>query len=771
MIRRSLLRFGPVLLAMSWTLTLSATAQQLSAPAELSTRQLLADMLLRHSLQAVSTAGPDGLLPDQYLQAELLLNAAVELDPQDGGLWELKAHLARSTGNPQDLIDALDRYLEIDPDADAYRLEQIFTRLTEVDTLDGRLAMLERELENQDDDAHSDPLRSRLASSAAAMSLELGDDQKFLNHLKTAVRSDPANSDAAWLTYDLAVRREAQPRQLAAAAINLVRAAPIDSDARVRLADALSGVALYEQAARQYNVAASLERRTPMGEETLTNWARCLIGSGETAQAAEMLDRLESIYASDEQTPRPVPIEWLLQRRILHGDTDRGQEAYRQVVGRLSDAAVQGDSDAKLELAWIKALFGEDTDEVTPLLEGQDQNDVRYQRATGFVFMRDGADRWARRTFESIADSDSISAYGLAQLQGRDDAGRARFLRDVLQQFPSRIGALLAADQLHQMNREVVAGPDGQAIAAAMSRLPTTLWRLDVDRNPWLTIRAQFGRARSTFLQPINADLILSNALEIPLSFNPNAAIDGTSIVSISAFNGGQLIGQMPPIVLPRVPRLTIPARGRLTIPARLDRSIFGLMLAKSAPNAINYNAAFTFGPRFSEDGGMQLGPLGGIDSVRSLQAFVPVANEESMQQWMTEARESRDSAQYIALALLARSTGFSDSDTVSRQIERDVYQTINETYGRLDAMGRAWVWLFTPAQTSRRSPLQPMIDAAAGDDDPLVQMSYLLSQATTPDHPELARLARDGTASVQRFAEALQRSLRQSANPQPTQR
>jgi hypothetical protein len=738
---------------------------------QLTPPQLVSDMLMRFAMRALADSGPDGLRDDQTARADILLDLAAELTPDEPAVWEMQINLARQTGDQASLQAALARYLELRPEDDAYRLEWITSRVGEVETLDGRLALLEDHLARSGEPGYTQPLRSRLASTAAALALELGQNDTYLKHLKTAVRADPTNGDAAQLTYDLALRRDAAPVQRAAAAMNLVRARPTSSDDRITLARALADLALFERAAEQFQVATRLPRQGPIDEASLTVWSRCLIASGDRRQAQRLLDEVEAVYrqpAEEGGEPRPVPVELHLHRRILLGEAPEGSAAYDQLVQRLEADAAAGNADATLELAWIKALFADDTDEVTALLEGQPQSDPRYQRATGFVFMREGAERWARSSFEPIAEQDAIAAYGLALLRGRDDAGKARFLRDVVQRFPDRIGGLLAASQLQEMNREVSPGPTGAVIVDAMNRMPPTFWRYDVQRNPWVTVRAQFDAARSGYLEPINAQLTLANALDLPLAIDPATAVDRTSVVSIAAYMGGQLIGQMPPVVIEASRRLVLPARAKMTVPARIDRSLFGFFLAKSASSTITYNTAFSFGPRFLPDGGMVLGPLGGIDTVRSVQAFLPPYQPNNLEQWATRATDGRGGERFRALALLARLGESLVGSEADPALVRRCIDAVNQSFTDSDRLTRAWVLMMLPPLEGRRSEYQESLELAQRQDDPLVQVAFLASQATEPDHPALAAAIRDGSPPVRRYAEALREALSQPAPQAP---
>lgn len=738
--------------------------------------QLVADMLLRMTMQTLSDnrGNSEGLRDDQLVRAQVLLDLALELVPDDADLWSKRANLADQAGDGPGTLKALRKVVELKPDQDATRLRLVLTELAEIETLDGRLAILEEQLREAQANGYSDAFQSRIASSAATIAREIGNTDAFFKHLKTAVRADPANGEAAMLTYELALERGAKPLNIGAAAINLVRARPLDSDARLLLADALYNLGVYDRAVRQFEVAAQLPRSAPIPPAVWPTWSSCLIASGQSRGAENFINQVEQQLARPVEeggAAAPLPVELELQRRILHGDTEKGQAALGRVTQQLQSRIDAGDGDAKLELAWITALFGEDTESVTPMLEGQDRNDPRYLRATGFVFMREGAERWARNAFEQVAETDSISAYGLALLLGRDDAGRARFARKVIHDMPGSLGGLLAANQLNELRRDVMPGPHGQAIIDAMNRLPIALWRFDIDRNPWSSMRVQFDSSRSQFLEPINADLIVQNALDIPLPIDPSIGIGNQAFVTISAFSGGQALGQLPPLVVDMGGRLTLNPRERWVTQVRVDRSIFGLLLSSSATSTLTYNTTFTTDPRFLPNGALVRGPLGGIETVRSLQSFVPALNEENLERWIDDAVSGEGLPRFVALNRLARmSDALINSEVVDRSFAQRGVDSVVAAFESSDPVDQAWVVMLLANEPGQRTAFQTLLDQGQRSENDLVRIAYLIAHAKEADDNALTTAIRDGSPVVQRFAESLRDFLNLPPPPAPSE-
>ncbi len=767
-----------------------ARSQQLANPGGVTPTppQLVADMLMRQAMQVLSEGGNSstgGPRPDQIVRAEVLVELALEITPDVAEFWELRAELAAQAGDEVTRQKAWRRYSQLRPGEDAVRLDLILSELVEIETLDGRLALLENRLAELQPPQMTEALRSRLASSAASLAQELGNEATYLRHLRTAVRSDPANAEAAWMTYQLAVDRDAPPRSRGAAAMNVVRARPLDSAARLLLAEALAHVGVHDRAIEQFKIASQLPRDAPLEPSSLAVWSRCLIASGRTREAGELLDQIESYYSqlSDDAIPSgnpagetgssdqaeaalaeagEMPTEFMLHRRVLLGEGEAGDKVLEQVLQQLQPRIDAGDSDAALDAAWLIAVFGGDTNQVTQLLRDQDQNDPRYQRASGFVFLQEGSTQWARNSFEAISNQDSVAAYGLALLQGRDEAGRARFLRDVNHRFPGSFGALLAARELQSMGREVLPGPDGTAIVSAMNRLPSTLWRYETERNPWVMVRARFEEPRSAFLRPITVQLSLSNSLDIPLPIDPEAGVDRRVMGSFAAYSGGRPMSQLPAMMMNLPHRLTLGPREQISIDARLDRSLFGLYLVKAAPSTLSYNTTFTFAPRFIANRGVVTGPLGSIDTVRSLQAFVPDYQPEQLQRWSERAGQSQGFEKFFALAMLSRVGENLTQIAGDRSISRDAVAAVNEAFEAGDTLTRGWVMSMLPPQTRMRSEFQTALDLAQRSEQPLVRIMFLMNQAGEAEAPAIAAAIRDGSPVVQRFAQALKDALSQ---------
>ena len=712
----------------------------------------------------------DVVQPDQYVRAQILLDLALEQAPDDAGLWRLRADLADRLGDRATQAMALRRYVGLRPEDDAVRLRLIMFELADLETLDGRLALLEQQLADTKSHGHTPALVSRLASSAAQAAHELGDDAKFVKYLRLAGRTETANADAAALMYAFAESRGASPEQLAAAAINRVRADPVGSVTRRLLAARLAGVAAYKHAAKQYDVSSRMPQAAPLEPLELAGWVRALIGAGELEEASQRLATYEAFVQQQANAGTPVPeppVELTLLRRVLDGEGDAGVAAYERVVAALQPAADSGDAHAALDLAWIIAVFGPDTQPVAELLRDQDPDDPRYARASGFVYLREGADSWARKAFEQVADHDTISAYGLAKLMGRDDAGIARQLREVIRQSPDGFGAALATHQLRTEGRDVPPTAGGRGVVNLINRLPSSLWRFDLVRNPWVGVKATMVRHRMKQFEPLAAEITLQNLTDFPLPLNDSTGVGHTAFVALSLYIGGQPMGSAPTIVVDLGRRLVLMPGERRSFTVRLDRSLFGASLARTIPATVSFNGTFIVGPELNASGGFSTGPLGGIDTVRSAQVLIEPANNQNVTTWierMTAGHSADDPRVYFAA--LAR-TGAAHAQMVPPAVEMalasQAVEALTEVFRNSDVRTRAWILLTLGARDDAGSDFRPLFDQAVRSDEELVRVAHLATHVDDPQAPALTSAIRDGGPRLQRFAEALRDALKRN--------
>ena len=712
-----------------------------------------------------ATDASDPVHPDQYVRGQILLDLALEQTPGDAELWRLRADLADRLGDRATQAAALRRYVDLRPDDDAVRLRLIMFELSDLETLDGRLALLEQRLAETDAPGRTPALTSRLASAAAHAAREIGDDTKFVQYLRLAGRGGTGNADAARLTYAFAESRGANEEQLAAAAVNLVQSDPVGAASRRLLAARLAGLAAYDRSVEQYTVSTRVPDAPPLSPDELAGWVRALIGAGEMDQASAQLAAYEA-YAAENPEARP-PLELTLLRCVLDPDGDAGRAAYERVAAALQPAVDDGDVDAALDLAWVTALFGPDTQPVAELLRDRSTQDPRYARASGFVYLREGAASWARKAFEGVAEDDPVSAYGLALISGVDEAGVARQLQTVIRRDGNTFGAALAAYALRSEDRPILPTAGGRSVISLMNKLPSTLWRFDVSRNPWVGVKAEMERHRMLQLEPVAARITLQNFTDLPLPLNDSAGVGHTAFVALSLYSGGRPAGSAPTIVVDLGRRLVLMPGERRSFEVRLDRSAFGVGLARVFPAAAGFNGTFIVGPEVDTRGGFTTGPLGGIDTIRSAQVLIEPATTETVENWIGQLTAgpgaADDRAWYSVLARAGASRPQMVPPQVDATLARRAADALLAAYSAGDARTQSWILLTLVAPADSASVFRGLFDQAVRSPDELVRVAHLASHVDDPQDPALTSAIRDGGPRLQRFGEALREALKRN--------
>ncbi len=723
---------------------------------------MLADAFTREAVLTLTRGGPGDR--SRLEAAAILLDFAAELAPQDAERQRIRATLAESRGDPDTRRRALAQYVQLQPADDAALLDLLLTRLLDTQTLDGRLSAIERVLNAANtNDRLSDPLRSRLALLAAQAARELGDPSKYARWLSESAKLDPANAPAAKAMYALLIERNADGKALGAAAKNWVEASPVDPRARLALASALSAQAVYLDAAQQFANAARFSGDAPLPWSAYRTWAVCVGAAGDTRIALDLLDSLEQLQQTgvfgDVAGDGGLPIELELVRlTLLDGaqpdleerDEDAVAATYDRVVKALEDEALRQPS-ARLELAWIQAIYGDAPDDAEARLANAPTNDPVVRRARGWIQLRRGEDDEATWTFEQSPD-DPLCKLGLAILTGLDDPGRARFFKEIIRDAPESLAALVTAQMLHRDNRPVEPTLEGRTILDLMQRSPIQVWRMDLDREPWLAIDAKVRPLDAEPFAPLTLELSIRNVGLLPIALGPGQPVRATVLVNLGMFKDGQAVGTLPTQVIDAHRRLTLAPGERITVAHRLDWRELGELDGSGLPDSFSYALSTTLDPRVRSDGAVAMGPMGTTDAVRGLRYAMPPVTPDSARSWLSDVDSNRAQVRAVALARLAMIGEGPDSGMIDPTRAAEIAGLINE---RSTALSPVWLaWLAYHLEASPQSAeYQRALDAARRSDHDLVRVAHLLGQADRPDHPALDAAERSALPRLKAFA------------------
>lgn len=168
-----------------------------------------------------------GPLPRDFAITSELLALASRLAPEDADIVRRRAEAAWNAGDEGVLLESTRRVIELDPADTVAQLRLITARIGRLQTARARLEAYERFLDARAGTL-DDSVRSRLALDAALLRREMGDEDGFVDRLKTALRLDPTNKDAALLAFTFFTSRVDDRAGRLDLLTNLLLADPLD---------------------------------------------------------------------------------------------------------------------------------------------------------------------------------------------------------------------------------------------------------------------------------------------------------------------------------------------------------------------------------------------------------------------------------------------------------------------------------------------------------------------------------------------------------------
>lgn len=733
---------------------LSTAAVADRVPSDMMGDQLV--LLMRQAL-----AGDTVPSADQLVRAGVLLGLAIELSPQNPDLYRLAAELAELRGRPEDRQRALAKYVRLVPTDDAAQLELIVARVAQAQTLDQRVEMLGRLLDSDAGRSLSAPLRSRLASLAASAAKETGNRAVYVSRLKQALKLDAANGEAARLLYLLATDESESPLHHGAAAIAWVRGEPANPEARVTLGKLLLEQGVFDEATRQFAMAANVTGRPP-GPEVLRLWASSIAMGGQADQALALLSQAEGAAGG---AGLPTDLE-IVRLAILAGSQRRDETrvAYERFAQRLASHVQAGNDAAVRELAVAGALFGQNLDGLADSLPPSTPEPLQ-RLVRGWIAVHRGDPQGARDLLKPTAEAEVLAALGIAAVES-DEASRATILETIRGRDTSGVGELMATMELRRIRGEVAASREGQSLRDYLTRWPSRVWYTDLAWSPWLSMRVEVDPPRIQYLAPLTGVVEIRNLAGVPVSVGPGATVATQMLVSVTPSVLGQPQATLPPIIVDIGLTLTIADGGTLRVPFRLDYSPLGDLLADTPTEPIDVQATAVLDP-VAAGTGVRPGPIGAMDTNRATSASAKPVTPENVQTWIAGV-ESGDAAERMrSIARLLDALG---SDAIDETQRRQASDAIGTRFKDWDRVMQAWTLRFLPPAERRGDALKRAAELAQRSLDPLVRLTYLSSQVKSADSPELIAALREQDPLVGEFARALRTSLREAAPaaPQP---
>ncbi len=757
-----------------------AQAQDLAFGDSVSTEQLMADQLIAMAWSAFGREQEPR--EDQLVRAEILLDMAVKLAPQDEGMWQLRASLARAIEDQEMLTESLRAYLRLVPKDDTAQLELIRTKLSGVEALDDYLRMLEGMLRSESVSGLSAPLRSRLATLAAQAAQEIGDNARYAAWLGYAVKLDPVNPDAARMVYLLTLDREGTSRQRGAALVGMLKASPVEPSVRVALGEVLMREGVYAQAAEQFGVAMELsDIQSRM--ELLAPYALCLIASGQGDQVPSILQDLQLFLkrmadaqaARDDPEAEPeqtldfedlpaLPSSLEFARLILMYDNNPVAAADSFKKLRI---AVSEEGNPAGELVWVASVFNQELAWAREQVKTLAQDDKQALLARGWLALRGDDPERARVLFEQLSEEDPFARLGLASMPGLTDKQRTQAYQELIWSDPTSMAAVVVAHKLHQMDQPVSPTGEGVPLRVLVDDLPRQLWTPALAAAPWVRMTLKVSPGSFSYLQPMFGHVTVRNSTRIPLSVGPGGAIQAPLMIINAPSIRSEPLGQLQPTFFNMGRRLSLEPGAAIEADIRLDRFDLGQLAALYPTVTITYSASAMLDPRPLPNGGVLPGPLGATFAVGSLQARGLPATPSNIQIWIAELDATDQDTRAVAIARLLVVAGQPAESTEAIDLRTKISELVSQRFPTFDPLMQAWTTRFMTPDADGEPVSRHVIDLAKRSNEPMVRIVYLVTQATSPDSPALTDAMRHDDPTIRTFAQALKEGLELDAQRQ----
>lgn len=773
-----------IVLAAVWAFAVPAQAQTPPpAFAATSAESVLADQLALMATAALSESQePRG---DQLQRAQILLDLAVTVNPNDAELWRLSLELARRMEDQPRQLRALREYLRLWPQDDRAQLQLVELQVQQAQTLPERISMLQNLLRGERAQQLSPALRSRAASMIARMADESGDTALYRQSLDQALALDATNADAAAMLYQSVAAARSDARALGLAALRWLNASPLDPSVRQILSEILAGQRAFPQAAQQLKAMSRLVEG-PLQPPLYSLWAQSLSLSGDVGGALQLLDEAQSLLATSYSQTQPtaaqreLPLE-LEQLRLLlahySGRPALAETSFSRIQRALQPAIDAGDTQSGLDLAWLAVLTDREMHTAENLAASASTRAATQststdpaaplQRLRGWLALRAGQRDTARQLLQPLSTNDPFAALGLILAQG-DSGGQAlsttqrQALLKLGETYPLSFAGLIAA-MLASDNPSVPFLPPtdmGSQLVRQLRQLPAMLQDPNPADNPWVVLELIVTPDIYAYLEPINAQLTIRNRTPFPLSMAPQGTIPTTVVFQEVARQAGARVAVMQGPVVQLDRRLRLDSGEALKVTTRLDRDQFGALMAATPTQTLSFDVQAVLDPRATA-GGIVPGLLGAVDATRLVERRGMAVSEANVQGWISALEDPDRVERLRALArLITVAAALDPKDEKSSSLIQQIARAVNERFAQLSSVSQAMAVRFLPPTPNARQVFPTIHEEASRSPDPLVRIVYLATQVFDPKDPTLVAAMADANAMIKTFAEAVPPAL-----------
>ncbi|HUO07238.1 MAG TPA: tetratricopeptide repeat protein [Phycisphaerae bacterium] len=438
-------------------------------------------------------------------EAQILLQFAHDLDPQDVHTLKLLVEAAATTGETDVQREAVRALIRLDPGDLVAQVQYIDLIASGSQALDDRARIYQSALGKS---ALDPQIRSEVAVRLSRITRERGDVDGARDLLKQALQLNDVNMEALRES----VRLAEKPEDRLAALIALLSVNPLDPAAWGETARIMEGANLHAQAADFLITAieqTQLSAQQPPAEVYLALGIDLAI-AGRYAEANPILSGLAKLP--------DAPLHALVAARLLQQQytppasmpgaaSQPSADSLAAAIHKQLDDAVKADPKSPVVLAdaiWTDlSIFPAPSSQLTEWMKSYQElvpaDDASVARFNGWQRLREGKLDEARAILEKIAPNDPYARLGLSRvlIAQKKLNEAAQQLQDVWSTHPTGIFAFQVA------NAASTAGGGGQGIRLA----PTAASQQLLQMLKQLPSAAEVAHRKPRDLQLITTDL------------------------------------------------------------------------------------------------------------------------------------------------------------------------------------------------------------------------------------------------------------------------
>jgi tetratricopeptide (TPR) repeat protein len=730
-------------------------------------------------LARLTLVAADQSHPDQLERAYILLDRAIQLDPNVAERWLLFREAAMATDRQDKADDAVRQYLRLNPTDDVAQLQMIDQLVESKQTADERLDFFTRIIEGPASKNFSAALRSRIAYRAAVLQAELGERERYTSLLATALQLDPTNKNAAFESYRvISGDPKSSAKDSAAALFTLFMADPTDPATHAMIADMQFARGFYAGAVDWYVTAerAQAARQGGIDAALVHNWAMALWGSGQSAAALQLLGYLDPPPPADggqdpteEGQPQPsAPLETLMLRAVIAA-SGAGElkldERFDALSGQFDTllAASPKDRDLLVGRAWAHLLCNRNIDQVAPITDQIDDDEVK-SLLTGWLQLRSGETDKAAATLSGIEDPGATLGLGLiAEAREKPETAIERF-RAVAQSSPDDIFGLTAVSHLRRLSVSPPTSSEARQIANLFGEIPNHLREMARTPLRFIQLKLTAPKMRYDYAEPIEATLEIRNVSSYPLGLGPMSTVP-TRVLLLPVVRVNKQPGPpIAPIIIDAHRSLTLPARRSMSIPIRIDVATVSQVLNLYPTSQVGIDVVAVLNPRLAGNGKFEPGRLGSAVQVRNLVRNATPPSPAFVDTMIAQLSNTDPALVMNALGMIIPISQQMPTEPAEAAAMADrIIAAVGNVFGDLTPIQQAYaVTLVQQGEQLARRPYGELLAEAAKSDATLVQLALLATQVDELDSPTLnAALRRpDRSDPLRRFAESLRTAI-----------